>query len=52
MELENLALRGLRWWRVKGFKRYIIFYRPSLQGIEVLRVLHAARDIEGILENL
>ena len=27
---------------------YIIFYRPSEQGIEVLRVLHGSRDIPEV----
>jgi toxin ParE1/3/4 len=29
------------------FERYIIFYRPFVDGIEVLRVLHGARDVEA-----
>lgn len=28
---------------------YLIFYRPSPAGIDVMRVLHASRDIEAIL---
>ena len=32
------------------FGRYIIFYRASLDGIEIVRVLHGARDIQTILE--
>jgi plasmid stabilization system protein ParE len=30
-------------------KRHVIFYRPMAEGIEVLRVLHGARDIDRIL---
>jgi toxin ParE1/3/4 len=30
---------------------YLIFYRPVNQGIEVLRVLHGARDIPSIFEH-
>lgn len=26
-------------------KRYVVFYRPLPDGIEILRVLHSARDI-------
>ena len=29
--------------------RYVIFYRPSPDGIEVVRVLHGMRDLERIL---
>ena len=28
--------------------RYIIYYRPSDQGIEVIRVLSASRDIDAL----
>jgi toxin ParE1/3/4 len=27
------------------FKRYVIFYRPITDGIEIVRVLHSARDV-------
>jgi toxin ParE1/3/4 len=30
------------------FGRYIIFYRAVTRGIEIVRVLHGARDIENI----
>jgi toxin ParE1/3/4 len=36
--------QGMRVWRVEGFERYLIFYRAVEHGIEVVRVLHAARD--------
>ncbi len=28
---------------------YLIFYRPLKAGIEIIRVLHASRDVESIL---
>ena len=30
--------------------RYIIFYRPLLDGIDVIRVLHSARDLDAVFE--
>ena len=47
---KNPRLSGVRSWRVEGFVNYLIFYRPLADGIEVIRVLHGARDIERILE--
>jgi toxin ParE1/3/4 len=41
---------GIRLWRIRGFERYLIFYRPIPDGIEVIRVLHGARDIDTIFE--
>ena len=35
--------------RVKGFEQHLIFYRQIPAGIEVIRVLHGARDIGTIL---
>jgi toxin ParE1/3/4 len=48
-EYSNPDLAGIRMWQVKGFENYLIFYRTTVAGIEVVRVLHARRDIESIL---
>jgi len=29
---------------------YLIFYRPTNNGIDIIRVLHGARDVESILK--
>jgi toxin ParE1/3/4 len=31
--------------------RYVIFYVPLPKGIEIVRVLHGARDIESVLQD-
>ena len=31
------------------FRNHIVFYRPVADGIEILRVLHGARDLVSIL---
>lgn len=35
---------------VRSFRvfRYVVFYRPVEDGIDVLRVIHGARDVERI----
>jgi toxin ParE1/3/4 len=43
-------LAGLRSFGIKGFDKILVFYRPIKGGIEVVRVLHSARDIPKILE--
>jgi len=43
---EELA-SGLRSFPVR---RYVVFYRPLVDGIEVVRVLHGARDVTEIAE--
>jgi toxin ParE1/3/4 len=46
--LRRPGLAGLRVWLVPGFPNYLIYYRPLEGGIEVIRVLHAARDVRRI----
>ena len=47
---QHPQAQGMRVWRVQGFANYVIFYRAVEHGIEVIRVLHAARDLEGLFE--
>ena len=42
-------LRGLRSCPVKGFRNYLIFYIPGKEGVEIVRVLHGARNIGRII---
>lgn len=45
---ERNDLTGLRFWPVKDFENYLIFYLVKETVIEVVRLLHTARDIEDI----
>lgn len=49
-QFSNPILADVRQQAVKGFKRCLVFYRPSDSGVEILRVIHGARDIEAILD--
>ncbi|MDR3622230.1 MAG: type II toxin-antitoxin system RelE/ParE family toxin [Paludisphaera borealis] len=40
----------LRYMPVSRFRKYVVFYLPILGGIDVIRVLHGARDLESILD--
>ena len=44
-------IEGMRMWPVPGFRKHLIFYRPIDDGIEVIRVLHGARDIAGLFDD-
>jgi toxin ParE1/3/4 len=33
-------------------KRYVIFYQPTDDGVEIFRVLHGARDVQGEFDSL
>jgi toxin ParE1/3/4 len=41
-------LQGVRIMPVTGFEQYLIFYAPAGTSIQVLRILHAARDFPTI----
>jgi toxin ParE1/3/4 len=48
--LRNPLLVGVRMCVVKGFEKHLIFCRQIEAGVEVLRVLHGARDMERLFE--
>ncbi len=50
-EWMSERLPGLRMWPIPGFPNHLVFYRPVQGGIEVVRVLHAARNIPRAFEN-
>src|SRR5919106_2814484 len=45
---DNPELEGLRMWRIPKFANYLIFYRPTSERVEIVRVLHGARDIPSL----
>ena len=52
-ELPSPQFADVRQWAIRGFENYLVFYRPitgSAGGVEVLRVLHGARDIERVFD--
>lgn len=47
-DFERPALHRLRRWPVQDFENWLIFFLPKRDGIEVLRVLHGARDLQAL----
>jgi toxin ParE1/3/4 len=47
--IENPRLVGLRRWAVRGFDKHLIFYVERDEYIEIVRLLHAARDLPEVL---
>jgi antitoxin ParD1/3/4/toxin ParE1/3/4 len=43
---RDLADEPVRFWQVYS---YLIIYRPETQPLQILRVLHASRDIQSLL---
>ena len=44
------ALSGLRLWPVPGFERWLVFYIPAETTVQIVRVLHGARDLPTLLD--
>ena len=44
--LKNPELAGLRMWPVSGFDKVLIYYIPREDLLDIIRILHSARDRE------
>jgi toxin ParE1/3/4 len=50
LRTSNPRLAGLRWRPLTGaFRRYLVFYAESDEHVDIIRVLHSAREIERVL---
>jgi toxin ParE1/3/4 len=45
---QHPRLHGLRMVPLKQFERYVLFYLPHPHEIQVIRVLHGARDLPSL----
>jgi len=43
------GLMGMRYMPIKGFSRYLVFYKPKDGGVDIIRVLHERMDKDGWL---
>ena len=48
-ELDHPRLKELRKRAVAGYRNYLVFYRIDADMVEIVRVLHGARDIPALL---
>ena len=48
-EPDDPLFEDVRFIPVSRFRKYLVFYRSIDDGIEILRILHGARDIQGLL---
>ena len=51
-QFTNPQLEKMRQQAIKGFRKYLVFYRPTTSGIEIVRVIHGARDLAAIFDEL
>jgi len=46
---EDLSTLPLRFWLVPPYRSYWIVYDPKTEPLQVIRILHGARNISSIL---
>jgi toxin ParE1/3/4 len=49
---QDPRLEGMRVTVVTPYRNYLIFFRPSNTGIDVYRVIHGARELERIVDEI
>src|SRR5258708_3482572 len=49
--LSDPRLKDVRKRAVIGFRNYLVFYRAKGSVVEVIRVLHGARDLPSVLSD-
>lgn len=49
--LKHPELTALRVFRITGFERILVFYRPHIDGVEILRVVHASRNLSALFRH-
>lgn len=47
---QNPVLKNIRMFPVKKYSSYLIFYQPNPTEIQIIRVLHGARDIANLFD--
>jgi plasmid stabilization system protein ParE len=48
-ESDNPRLADLRVWPVQGFPNHLVFYRIREASLQIVHVMHGARDLENLL---
>jgi toxin ParE1/3/4 len=45
---RSRGLARIRIWPIRGFRKILIIYAAERTGIDVLRVVHGARDLDAL----
>ncbi len=48
---SNPELQEVKMWRIKGFEKHLVFYKPLEDGVRILHVVHSARDWRGLFDD-
>lgn len=51
-ESTRPGTEDFRFWPLKKYTDYLVIYRPTTDGIDVVRVVHGALDMHRVLRRL
>jgi toxin ParE1/3/4 len=43
------GLESLRMFTISGFEKMVVLYRPTSDGVEIVRVVHGSRDLRAVI---
>jgi plasmid stabilization system protein ParE len=46
---RDLTALSVRFWVVQPYSNYMIVYRPENKPLQIIRILHSARDLPTVL---
>jgi toxin ParE1/3/4 len=49
--MRKYLVQGVRMLAIKDFENYLLFYLEQEDSVDVIRVLHGARDISEALQS-
>jgi toxin ParE1/3/4 len=49
-QFSRKELEGIRSFVIADYPNYIIFYRAHAEGVQIIRVLHGARNLDELFE--
>lgn len=48
--LRSFSLAGVRSWPIRDFQNYLVFYLPTAAEVQILAVVHGARDLPPVID--
>ncbi len=48
--VTSRTIEGMRILRIRDFPKYLVCYHVTKRGVEVLRIVHGARDLEHLFD--
>jgi plasmid stabilization system protein ParE len=50
MRLRTFSVAGVRSWVIPEFQKYTVFYLATKTEVQILAVVHGARDLSAVVE--